>query len=52
VPPINFDSCAEASQLLKFLQVAAFGKSTVKELDMLELILSRLFEHPRGGGWA
>jgi hypothetical protein len=37
---------------LKSAQVAAFGKSTVQEIDMLGFLLSFIFDIPRGGGWA
>jgi hypothetical protein len=41
-----------SSLLLKSVQVAAFGKSTVQEINMLEFILGFFFDIPRGGGWA
>jgi hypothetical protein len=40
-------------RLLKSVQVAAIGKSTVQEIDMLEVLFGFLFDLPRGGGgWA
>jgi hypothetical protein len=38
---------------LKSVQVAAFGKSTVQEINMLEILFGFFFDLPRGGGgWA
>jgi hypothetical protein len=40
-------------RLLKSVQVAAIGKSTALEIDMLEVLFGFFFDLPRGGGgWA